>query len=198
MRQLPRGGGADVEPASPDKIAPGGVIIDALFGAGLDRPVEGLARAMIEAMNGASGHIIAVDLPSGINGNTGAVMGAAVRAQQSVTFFRKKPGHLLMPGRQHCGDVRSRTLVFDADVLDDIRPQTFANAPSLWLRRVSGAASRRPQIFARPCGRRFRRHVVYRRGAACGAGRIAGRGRACHDRVAARCAARSMRRRTPR
>jgi hydroxyethylthiazole kinase-like uncharacterized protein yjeF len=121
------------EPASPDKIAQGGVIIDALFGAGLDRPVEGLARAMVGGMNSASSHIVAIDLPSGISGDTGAVMGAAVMARQSVTFFRKKPGHLLMPGRQHCGDVSVADIGIRSDVLDAIRPQTFANAPPLWL-----------------------------------------------------------------
>jgi len=122
-----------VEPASPDGIAQGGVIIDALFGAGLDRPVEGQARAMIEGMNGASSYIIAVDLPSGISGDTGAVMGAAVMARRSVTFFRRKPGHLLMPGRQHCGDVLVADIGIRPDVLDAIQPQTFANAPPLWL-----------------------------------------------------------------
>ncbi len=59
------------------------MIIDALFGAGLDRPVEGAARALIEAMNGSGAPIVAVDLPSGINGTTGAVMGAAVQCNAS-------------------------------------------------------------------------------------------------------------------
>ncbi len=121
------------EPASPERIATGGVIVDALFGAGLDRPVDGLARVMIEAMNERESHVIAVDLPSGINGNTGAVMGAAVRAQQSITFFRKKPGHLLMPGREHCGSVTIEDIGIRAAVLDEIRPQTYGNDMPLWL-----------------------------------------------------------------
>src|SRR6266702_138923 len=71
-----------VEAASPDALAgaSAGVVLDGLFGAGLDRPVEGLPGAMIEAMNAGGAPIVAVDLPSGINGSTGAVMGVAVNA----------------------------------------------------------------------------------------------------------------------
>jgi ADP-dependent NAD(P)H-hydrate dehydratase / NAD(P)H-hydrate epimerase len=91
-----------IEPADPAKLGSPAVIIDALFGAGLDRPVEGPARALIEAINVSGVPVLSVDLPSGINGESGAVMGAAVRATQTVTFFRRKPGHLLLPGREHC------------------------------------------------------------------------------------------------
>src|SRR3954447_6125306 len=96
----------EIEPASADKVAGVGVIVDALFGAGLNRAAEGIPRALIEAINASGATIIAVDLPSGINGASGAVIGAAVKAQENVTFFRRKPGHLLMPGRAHCGKVR--------------------------------------------------------------------------------------------
>ena len=123
-----------VEAASPEALAGAGVIVDALFGAGLDRPVEGAARTMIEAMNASGAHIVAVDLPSGINGASGAVMGAAVRAAESVTFFRRKPGHVLLPGRVHAGKVRVADIGIPASVLERIRPQTFANSPELWGR----------------------------------------------------------------
>ena len=78
-----------VEAATPTALSGAGLIVDALFGAGLDRAVEGPARALIEAINAAGVPVIAVDLPSGINGNSGAVMGAAVTASESVTFFRR-------------------------------------------------------------------------------------------------------------
>jgi ADP-dependent NAD(P)H-hydrate dehydratase / NAD(P)H-hydrate epimerase len=108
------------------------VIIDALFGAGLDRPVAGEALAAIQAMNGAGVPVIAVDLPSGINGTTGAVLGGAVNASRTVTFFRKKPGHLLLPGRNHCGQVEVTQISIPADVLAAVAPVTHENGPTLW------------------------------------------------------------------
>lgn len=120
------------EPASPQALDGASVIIDALFGAGLDRPPEGPARAMIEAMNASGVPIVAVDLPSGVNGTTGAVMATAVRAQETVTFFRRKPAHLLLPGRLHCGTVHVADIGIAPEVLKEIAPQTFANEPPLW------------------------------------------------------------------
>ena len=108
------------------------VVIDALFGAGLDRPVEGMARAVIDAMNEAPAPKVAVDLPSGINGTSGAVMGTAVEAAQTITFFRKKPGHLLLPGRLHCGQVFVADIGIPATVLRSIGGKTFENVPPLW------------------------------------------------------------------
>jgi hydroxyethylthiazole kinase-like uncharacterized protein yjeF len=61
-------------------------------------------------------------------------MGAAVRATETVTFFRKKPAHLLLPGRMQCGRVRVADIGIDAQVLDEIRPQTFENTPQFWRR----------------------------------------------------------------
>jgi len=121
-----------VVPAAPAALAGAEMIIDALFGAGLDRPVQGTARQVIEAMNATGVPVVAVDLPSGIHGASGAVMGAAVRAAETVTFFRCKPGHLLLPGRQHCGPITVEDIGIPAAVLERIRPKTFANTPALW------------------------------------------------------------------
>jgi ADP-dependent NAD(P)H-hydrate dehydratase / NAD(P)H-hydrate epimerase len=123
-----------VAPAEPAALASARIVIDALFGAGLDRPVGGLPRAMIEAMNGSGASIVAVDLPSGVSGATGAVMGAAVKAAETVTFFRRKPGHVLLPGRLHCGKVHVADIGIRDDVLARVQPATFANAPALWAR----------------------------------------------------------------
>jgi len=126
--------GRAIEPAEPDAIAGAGVIVDALFGAGLNRVVEGEAHTMIEAMNSCGAPIVAVDLPSGINGASGAVMGAAVTARESVTFFRRKPGHVLLPGRLHAGSVRVADIGIPDSVLERVRPKTFVNGPALWGR----------------------------------------------------------------
>ena len=124
--------GGPVEPASAEAITGREVIIDALFGAGLDRDVSGVPRAMIEAINARGAPVIAVDLPSGINGTTSAVMGIAVRATHTVTFFRRKPGHLLLPGRLHCGTLSVADIGIPASVLAKVKPTTFANEPPLW------------------------------------------------------------------
>ncbi|QIB35452.1 NAD(P)H-hydrate dehydratase [Ancylobacter pratisalsi] len=107
-------------------------VIDALFGAGLARDLDGDARALVERLNARDLPVLAVDLPSGIDGATGAIRGAAVRARWSVTFFRAKPGHLLMPGRLSCGELSVADIGIGPEVLDVIRPCAFENRPALW------------------------------------------------------------------
>ncbi len=121
-----------VLPCDPAAIGTPNLIIDALFGAGLDRPLKGDPHAIVEAMNASGVPILAVDLPSGISGDTGAVMGVAVHASATITFFRRKPGHLLLPGRVHCGEVEVADIGIEPDVLDEIAPKTFENVPDLW------------------------------------------------------------------
>jgi ADP-dependent NAD(P)H-hydrate dehydratase / NAD(P)H-hydrate epimerase len=127
-----RGWKHPVLPFNPQAIGKPALIIDALFGAGLNRPVKGDPYEMIEAINANGAPVLSVDLPSGINGTSGMVMGAAIRATETVTFFRKKPGHLLIPGRIHCGVTRIADIGIDAHVLDEIAPRTFENLPQLW------------------------------------------------------------------
>jgi hydroxyethylthiazole kinase-like uncharacterized protein yjeF len=121
-----------VLPFNPQAIGKPALIIDALFGAGLNRAVKGEPYDMIEAINANGAPVLAVDLPSGINADTGAVMGIAVRAIETVTFFRRKPGHLLLPGRIYCGRVRVADIGIAPHVLEEIRPQTFENVAQVW------------------------------------------------------------------
>jgi hydroxyethylthiazole kinase-like uncharacterized protein yjeF len=108
------------------------VIVDALFGAGLARDLDGEAATTVERMNASGRPIVAVDVPSGLDGNTGQVRGVAVRAAATVTFFRLKPGHLLLPGRELCGATEVADIGIAPKVLETIAPHCFVNAPGLW------------------------------------------------------------------
>ena len=120
-----------------DHVASTGVVVDALFGAGLSRPLAGAARLAVEAVAAAGLPVVAVDMPSGITGDDGAVLGdCAVRADLTVTFFRKKPGHLLLPGRTHCGDVVVADIGIPPAVLGDESTGTYENNPDLWAARL--------------------------------------------------------------
>ena len=165
-----RGWKYPVLPFNPQAIGKPALIIDALFGAGLNRPVKGDPLEMIEAINANGAPVLAVDLPSGINGTTGAVMGAAINAAETVTFFRRKPAHLLMPGRKHCGRVRVADIGIDPGVLVEIGPQTSENVPQSWRKSFPV-----PDID----GHKYARgHAVVLSGelASTGAARLAARG----------------------
>lgn len=111
---------------------PGNIVMDALFGAGLSKAIEGEAAAAIAACNAAGVSVVAVDLPSGISGDSGQVLGEAFRAELTVTFFRKKPGHLLYPGRELCGKIVVADIGIVSEVLDTIQPRCSENTPELW------------------------------------------------------------------
>lgn len=100
------------------------LIVDALFGAGLSREFP---EALAAAINGAGCPVVAVDVPSGLDGLTGHPRGAGVRADVTVTFFRRKPGHVLMPGRQLCGAVVVADIGIPESVLQEIRPRDSIN-----------------------------------------------------------------------
>lgn len=120
--------------AAPEHIDLGAtdLIVDALFGAGLTRPLEGVAAALVGRINASRRPILAVDVPSGLDGTTGASVGPVVQATRTVTFFRKKPGHLLLPGRTLCNETVVADIGIPASVLADIGPRTIENGPGAW------------------------------------------------------------------
>ncbi|ODT80626.1 MAG: bifunctional ADP-dependent (S)-NAD(P)H-hydrate dehydratase/NAD(P)H-hydrate epimerase [Pelagibacterium sp. SCN 64-44] len=129
--------GAD--PIRPGDAADASLIVDALLGAGLDRDVSGDFASAIAMVNAADCPVVAIDMPSGLDGASGAVRGAAVKADLTVSFFRAKPGHFLLPGRDLCGELVLADIGIPADVLDAIAPQTWRNGPALWPLPVAGA-----------------------------------------------------------
>lgn len=119
---------------------PGSVVIDALYGAGLTRGLEGAAARAAAACRAAGSTVVAVDLPSGVNGETGQVASFAFRAGLTITFARLKPGHLLYPGRTRCGEI----VVADIGISDralrpdaTTRPQLCVNRPALWVENLT-------------------------------------------------------------
>jgi NAD(P)H-hydrate epimerase len=95
------------------------------FGAGLTRPLDGIAAAAVSAINERKMPCLSIDLPSGVNGDTGQILGQAPQAQATVTFFRRKAGHLLYPGRALSGEIVVADIGIPADVLTEIAPRQF-------------------------------------------------------------------------
>ena len=93
------------------------LIVDGLFGIGLQRDIGGGHAEIVAAVNNMTVPILAVDLPSGLESDTGRVLGCAVRARHTVTFIGLKPGLLTLDGPDHCGEIHVRTLGLDAPAL---------------------------------------------------------------------------------
>lgn len=149
------------------EVSPGATVVDAVFGAGLTRAVDGELAGLFRVVREKAARIIAVDVPSGLDGTTGRAPGAALAADQTVTFFRRKPGHLLLPGRDLCGAVHVADIGIRPAVLPEIGIDIWANDPCLWLRHLP-----RPQ----PGGHKYHRgHALVLSGpiAATGAARLA-------------------------
>jgi len=118
----------EIEALTPDALRGAKLVVDGLFGAGLSRPLEGAAAQVVEALNDLP--VVAIDIPSGISGDTGQPLGAVyVTAALTVTFFRKKPGHLLMPGRALCGELVLADIGIPAEAA---RTRLHENTPALW------------------------------------------------------------------
>jgi len=120
-----------IEPLTPAALDGAELVVDALFGAGLSRALEGAAAQTLVAAAARKATIVAVDIPSGVMGDTGENLGAAP-AVLTVTCFRKKPGHLLLPGRALCGELIVADIGTPETVFESIAPDAFENDPMLW------------------------------------------------------------------
>lgn len=158
----------DVHAITPELFDGDPLVVDGLFGAGLTRAIEGRAAEAIAIINARGLDCIAVDIPSGVDGDSGAVLGCAPQCRATVTFFRAKTGHWLLPGRALCGALRVADIGIPAAVLDDIRPMAFINGPALWINQMSW-----PQW----AGNKYSRgHAVVLGGRMTGAARLAADG----------------------
>jgi hydroxyethylthiazole kinase-like uncharacterized protein yjeF len=160
-----------VVPFVPDVLNQASLVVDALFGAGLARPLSGGAAEIVRALSNADVHVAAVDVPSGLHGDLGrGIDDVVVEADLTVTFFRKKLAHVLMPGRLKCGDVVIADIGIPESAIDSIKPKTFENGTEMW-----GRDYRWPS----PDGHKYARGhcvVVSGNAHATGAARLAARG----------------------
>lgn len=127
--------GRPVRGLDPADARRAGLVIDALYGAGLARDVEGVAAETLAAAR----RVLAVDIPSGIDGETGAVRGYAPQAALTVTFHRRKPGHLLLPGRDRLGRLLVADIGLACEATERALVRAWANAPGLWRLPEVGA-----------------------------------------------------------
>lgn len=154
-----------IRPLTPELLDHDPLVVDALFGAGLQRPPAGAALALIEAVNARGLDCVGVDVPSGVHGDTGEILGDAPRCRLCVTFFRAKPGHYLLPGKARCGDLVIADIGIPEHVLAGIEPRASRNGAEFWARDF-------PALDA--SGNKYGRgHAVVLGGVMTGAGRLA-------------------------
>ncbi len=98
------------------------IIVDAIFGTGINTDIKGIAADIIRWINNSGAPVISVDLPSGINTDTGQVMGIAVKADMTITFCLKKPAHFLLPGSELCGEIIIKNIGIPNEAVEDEHP----------------------------------------------------------------------------
>jgi hydroxyethylthiazole kinase-like uncharacterized protein yjeF len=114
------------------EIEPSDVVIDALYGAGFRGALEGVDAQAAQIVEASGAPVICIDLPSGIDGLSGIHQGTSFIANHTVTFFCKKPGHLLYPARALCGELHVTDIGISPRAFDDIKPLLFENGPVLF------------------------------------------------------------------
>ena len=120
-----------IEPVTPHCVDGAAIVVDALFGAGLSRRLDPILTESLKAVVSRGVPMVAVDMPSGVLGDTGENLGAA-GATCTVTFGRKKPGHVLIPGRALCGEIVVADIGIPPAVLDTVPVRAWENHPDIW------------------------------------------------------------------
>lgn len=123
----------EIKPFAPEIIQNQDVIVDAVFGTGLSKDISGVVEQVIEAANESDAFKIAVDIPSGIKGDTGQILGQAFKADQTITFCRLKPAHLIYPGKNYCGKTHVTDIGISDRTVDSVKPDIFLNRPAIWM-----------------------------------------------------------------
>ena len=153
------------------------LVVDGLFGIGLQRPLEGRHAELVNAVNALRLPVLALDVPSGINADTGAVMGCAVRAARTITFIGLKPGLLTLDGPDHCGELRTHALGLDTEALlppqgrlldESVLRRALARRPANFHKGLAGTAA----ILGGTAGMVGAAVLAGRAALKCGAGRV--------------------------
>ena len=145
---------AGIESLTPGVIEGAALVVDALFGSGLSRGLDPQVVATLSAVTQRGIPLVAIDVPSGVMGDTGESVGAAAAAC-TVTFARKKPGHVLLPGRELCGDLVVADIGIPSAVLESLAIDTWENDPALWrteLPRAKSSGNKYTRGHALLCG----------------------------------------------
>lgn len=117
-----------VVPFIPEQAGRFDLVVDALFGAGMNRNLQ----PEVELFLAAAKKIIAIDLPSGIDGLNGRLMGKVSPCAMSICFVRPRPGHFLSPGASYCGEIICVDIGLSPEAMTSVDPVIFHNAPGLW------------------------------------------------------------------
>ncbi|WP_289079305.1 NAD(P)H-hydrate dehydratase [uncultured Thalassospira sp.] len=120
------------ERLSPALVVGADLVVDCIFGAGLVRDITEDIAVLVTTINSSTASVVSVDVPTGVDGNTGMIRGCAIKADLTVTFCRAKPGHYLLPGRLMCGELAIRDIGISDQIISEIRPNCWRNDPVLW------------------------------------------------------------------
>ena len=123
--------GEKIKKISSFRIKKNALIVDAIFGIGLSRNIKGKLKEIFDQINKSNNCVVSVDIPSGVCSNTGEILGSAIKADFTITFHRKKIGHILGLGKKFSGKIKVVDIGFSQKKMNT---QCLKNSPNLWIR----------------------------------------------------------------